>query len=234
MSGIEALTVAARVQVVNAVVTRHNLRSTVRLTGVPQNRVKALIMKLGAACARFQDETLEGLPGGNLEWSETLAFQAKVGNAPEEQEYRRTTGSVWTWTCLDSRSKLVPSWRIGPKNSSAEAELHRDIAQRYEKREPIGSIALSVGDSSIDFPGREHVRYICRKWFGTLQGGFARKVERHSAVVALCLMYYNFSLIHPDFGTTPAIASGKATHIWRADDIVALLDRTVPHSTTGM
>ena len=230
MSGIAALTTAARVQVVNAVVNRHSLRSTVRLTGVPQNRIKALIMRLGPVCTQYQDEALQGLRPGELQWSTTLAFRAKVGSTPEEQEYRRTTGSVWTWTCVDSQTKLVPSWRIGPKNSNTETELREDITHRYDRRQPIGSTRVPTAWSSAELRGREHVGHICPTWFVTLGTGFARKVERHAAALALYLMYYNFSLVHEELGTTPAMASGKASRIWRVGDIVNLLERTIPHS----
>lgn len=234
MSGIAALTTTARVQVVNAVVNRHSLRSTVRLTGVPQNRIKALIMRLGPVCTQYQDEALQGLRSGELQWNATLAFRAKVGSTPEEQEYRRTTGSVWTWTCVDSQTKLVPSWRIGPKNSNAEVELRADISHRYDQLKPIGSTRVPTGWSPPDLRGREHLGHISPAWFVTLSTGFARKVERHAAALALYLMYYNFSLVHEELGMTSAMASGKASRIWRVGDIVNLLDRTIAHSVSAM
>lgn len=224
MSNIAALPNATRIAVIKAIVRRHNLRSTVRLTGVPQNQIKALIMRLGTACTRYQDEVLQQLAAGEPQWCETLAFQNKVRSTPYDLEYRRTTGSAWVWTCLDQRTKLVPSWRIGSKNSSAESELHEDITQRYHQQRPKGLISVCAGWSPNELRLREHLRHICHAWFVALDGGFARKVERHATALALYLMYYNFSLIHQDLGITPAIAAGKASHIWRIADIVGLLD----------
>ena len=216
---------AARIQVVDAVINRHSLRSTVRLTGVPQNRIKALIMKLGPVCTQYQDETLQRLRIGELQWSETLAFHAKVGNTLEEQEYRRTTGSVWTWTCLDTRTKLVPSWRVGPKNWNTKAELQEDISLRYDELKAIDSTSVPIGWSRADLRGREHLGHVCRAWFVTLNAGFARKVERHAAALALYLMYYNFSRIHESIRRTPAMEAGVADYAWSIQEIVGLADR---------
>jgi hypothetical protein len=219
-SSLAALTTVTRTGVVRALIRRNSLRSTVRLTGVPKNRIKALIMNLGPVCTQYQDEVLQHLPAGELEWSQTLVFRAKSGITPEKREYLRAIGPVWTCACLDTRTKLVPSWRIGPNNSNTEAELHEEIAHRYGR--------LDAARSCLGgFRGREHLGHICPASFVRPNAGFARKVERHAAALALYLMYYNFLLIHQELGTTPAVASAKASRVWRVEDLVGLLDGTI-------
>ena len=55
------LSIQQRVQVINALVEGNSIRATCRMTGVAKNTVVKLLVDLGTACARYQDETLRGL-----------------------------------------------------------------------------------------------------------------------------------------------------------------------------
>ena len=61
------------------------------------------------------------------------------------------------------------------------------------------------------------------KRFARLSNGFSRKLENHSATVALYFMYYNFARIHQTLRTTPAQAAGVTEKLWDIEDIVGLL-----------
>jgi hypothetical protein len=160
-----------------------------------------------------------------VEWREAFAFRAKAGNTAVSLEYSRTTGSVWTLACLDRRTMLVPSWRIGPRSPATLERLRADTACRY--------VGLTAGCHSETEDEREVQFHVCPAWFAALEHGFARKVERHAAVVALYFLYYNFSLILPEIGTTPAIAAGKATHVWSAAEIAALVPESATRCSAG-
>lgn len=66
--------------------------------------------------------------------------------------------------------------------------------------------------------------------FTRLTNGFSKKVENHAHAVSLHFMYYNFARPHMTltkrFGTptTPAMASGKADHVWSVWEIAELLE----------
>jgi IS1 family transposase len=60
--------------------------------------------------------------------------------------------------------------------------------------------------------------------FTRLTNAFSKKIENHSASVALYMMYYNFGRKHKTLGTTPAVAAGIADHIWSVEEIVSLLE----------
>jgi IS1 family transposase len=65
--------------------------------------------------------------------------------------------------------------------------------------------------------------------FTRLTNGFSKKIENHAHAVSLHFMYYNFARPHQTltkrFGTptTPAMASGKADHVWSTWEIAELL-----------
>jgi hypothetical protein len=44
--------------------------------------------------------------------------------------------------------------------------------------------------------------------FTRLTNAFSKKIENHSAAVALYMMYYNFGRKHLTLGTTPAVKAG--------------------------
>jgi IS1 family transposase len=65
-----------------------------------------------------------------------------------------------------------------------------------------------------------------------LTNGFSKKIENHAHAMALYFMYYNFCRKHETLTkerngihTTPAMAAGVSNHVWKLDEVVALLDR---------
>jgi hypothetical protein len=68
--------------------------------------------------------------------------------------------------------------------------------------------------------------------FTRLTNAFSKKVENLAFAVALHFMHYNFCRPHQtlDKKSTSAMASGLTDHVWKVDEIVALLDQTPPPS----
>jgi hypothetical protein len=57
-----------------------------------------------------------------------------------------------------------------------------------------------------------------------LTDAFSKKLENHSAAVALYFMWYNFGRVHQTLKTTPAVAAGVADHAWTVEEMVSLMD----------
>lgn len=64
--------------------------------------------------------------------------------------------------------------------------------------------------------------------FIRLTNGFSKKIENLAHAVSLHYMHYNFARSHRSlkdrYPRTPAMAAGKADHIWTLEEIAALLD----------
>lgn len=64
--------------------------------------------------------------------------------------------------------------------------------------------------------------------FTRLTNGFSKKVENHTAAIALHFMYVNFARPHKalanPYARTPAMAAGLADHVWTCEEIAGLLD----------
>jgi IS1 family transposase len=60
--------------------------------------------------------------------------------------------------------------------------------------------------------------------FTRLTNAFPKKVENHTAALALHFMYYNFCCVHQTLRVTPAMEAGLASHVWSLAELVGLLD----------
>jgi hypothetical protein len=59
--------------------------------------------------------------------------------------------------------------------------------------------------------------------FTRLTNGFSKKIENHIAHTAIHFMHYNFCQVHSSIRVTPAMQAGLADHVWKVEEIVALL-----------
>ncbi|MBI2823920.1 MAG: hypothetical protein HYX69_04410 [Planctomycetia bacterium] len=59
-----------------------------------------------------------------------------------------------------------------------------------------------------------------------LSNGFSKKWENHEAMIALYIAHYNYCRPHGTLGTTPAVASGLASHRWTVRE---LLEKSATH-----
>lgn len=103
---------------------------------------------------------------------------------------------------------------------------------RYSPSECIGYLVRPM----LGEPNRKHIStsYIERqnltmrtqmRRFTRLTNGFRKKVENLSHAVALHFTYHNFCRVHQTLRTTPAVKAGVTDHVWKIDELVALLDR---------
>lgn len=66
---------------------------------------------------------------------------------------------------------------------------------------------------------RMHMRRFTR-----LTNAFSKKIENHTAAVALHTMFYNFVRVHQTLKMSPAMAAGVTDRLWDVSDIVQVLE----------
>lgn len=128
------LTTAKRVAVVAALCEGNSIRSTVRMTGVAKNTIVKLLVELAAAVTKYQDETLRNLPCKRLQCDEIWAFVGGKDKNLSDEKKEAGLGSVWTWTCIDADTKLIPSWLVGSRDTGTAYEFMSDVASRLRGR----------------------------------------------------------------------------------------------------
>ena len=129
------LSKAERAQIIRCLVEGNSIRSTVRLTEFALNTITKLLVDLGAACARYQDDHLRDLRSERIECDELWAFcHAKARNVPEERRGEFGWGDVWTWTAIDPDTKLIPTWLVGQRDAADCQAFLFDLAERLRYR----------------------------------------------------------------------------------------------------
>src|SRR4051812_2156917 len=134
MVTMNKLSTAKRVAVVSALVEGCSIRSTVRMTGVSKNTVAKLLVELGAACTKFQDETLRNLSCKRLQCDEIWSFVGGKDKNLSDEKKEAGLGSVWTWTAIDADTKLIASWLVGSRDAGSAYEFMQDVASRLRGR----------------------------------------------------------------------------------------------------
>src|SRR5689334_78555 len=106
------LSTEERARIVSALVEGTSIRATCRMTGASKATVMKLLVDLGTVCSVHMDRQLQNLSCQRVQVDEIWSFVgAKQKNVkPEKRE--EGWGDVWTWTALDSDSKLVVSFRV--------------------------------------------------------------------------------------------------------------------------
>lgn len=135
MVSMNRLSSEKRAAVVAALVEGNSIRATCRMTGVAKNTVTKLLVDLGTACSVEQDKLLRDLPCQRVECDEIWAFvHSKQRNVPQERQDDPTVGDVWTWVGIDADSKLVVSYRVGPRDLGEARAFMQDLASRLRNR----------------------------------------------------------------------------------------------------
>jgi IS1 family transposase len=109
-----------------------------------------------------------------------------------------------------------------------------DADRKYSPAKCLGSHARRIsGSPELSEVGTSHVERanltmrMGMRRFTRLTNAFSRKVENLAAAVSLHFMFYNFARPHMSLANpyprTPAMAAGVSDHVWKIEEIVALL-----------
>lgn len=124
-----------RAAIISALVEGNSKRATARMVGVSKDTVAKLQLEIGAACARYQSETLKRLPCRRVQVDEIWSFvYAKAKNVPARLSGMFGVGDVWTYTAIDADSKLCISWLVGLRDGGTATEFMQDVAGRLAHR----------------------------------------------------------------------------------------------------
>ncbi len=134
-ASMNKLSTKERVQIIAALVEGNSIRATCRMTGAAKGTVLKLLVELGKACAKYQDEKVRGLSCKQIQCDEIWSFcYAKEKNVPEEFKGKLGFGDVWTWTAIDADSKLIVSYLVGERTAAYARKFIDDLASRLAHR----------------------------------------------------------------------------------------------------
>ena len=112
-----------------------SMRSISRVAEVSINTVTKLLVDAGNACEAYHDAHVRDVTASRIQCDEIWSFAyATAKNVPTAKAAPEGAGDVWTWTALDSDSKLMVSWLVGGRDSGNAIDLMDDLAKRLANR----------------------------------------------------------------------------------------------------
>ncbi len=133
--GMKQLPTKTRAMILKMLCEGMSMRATARLADVSFNTVAKLLIDAGKVCADLHDERVQNVKASRVQcdeiWSFTAAKQKNVAamKAPVEG-----AGDTWTWTALDSDSKLIISWLVGGRDGEYAIAFMDDLRSRLANR----------------------------------------------------------------------------------------------------
>lgn len=130
-----------QVAVISALAEGTGIRQTERITGVNRETVMNLGARVGKGCIALLDQKMRGLSCRNLQFDEIWGFIGKKERhlRPDDNP---ELGDVWTFCAIDSDTKIVPSFKVGKRDSATANAFVADVASRMAGRVQISADAL--------------------------------------------------------------------------------------------
>ena len=133
--GMNKLPLKTRSMILNMLCEGQSMRATARLADVSFNTVAKILVDAGKVCADLHDELVQGVTSSRVQCDEVWSFTyAKQKNVKKAKAAPAEAGDTWTWTALDSDSKLIVSWLVGGRDSEYAIEFMDDLRSRLANR----------------------------------------------------------------------------------------------------
>jgi IS1 family transposase len=143
------LSIDKQIAVISALAEGAGIRQIERMTGVHRDTIMRLGVRTGKGCAKLLDSKMRNLSCRQLQFDEIWGFIGKkerhcsVDDSPE-------LGDVWTFCAIDADTKLVPSFRVGKRDSVTANDFVSDVAGRLRNRVQISSDALRAYVDAVE------------------------------------------------------------------------------------
>lgn len=138
-----------QVAVISALAEGSGIRQIERMTGVHRDTIMRLGVRVGQGCARVLDSKMRNLTCRHLQFDELWGFIGK-----KERHMRwdddPTLGDVWTFCVIDEDTKIVPSFKVGKRDSATANAFVADVAGRLKNRTQISADALRAYVEAVE------------------------------------------------------------------------------------
>lgn len=111
------------------------MRAISRVCDVSINTVTKLLIDAGTVCAAHHEKAVRNVTSKRVQCDEIWSFNyAKQKNVASAKAAPAWAGDVWTWTALDSDTKLIVSYLIGGRDGEYALAFMDDLRQRLANR----------------------------------------------------------------------------------------------------
>lgn len=144
------LNIDKQITVIAALAEGMAIRQIERMTDIHRDTIMRLGVRVGQGCARIMDEKMRGLECRDIQVDEIWGFIQKKKRNIKETDDPRQVGDVWTFCAIDADSKLVPSYKVGKRDSLTANAFMGDLAARLKNRVQLSSDALPAYIEAVE------------------------------------------------------------------------------------
>lgn len=145
------LPLAKRVQILSMLVEGASMRAVSRVADVSINTVTKLLESAGEACIALHDEKVRNVPSKRVQCDEIWSFNyCKRVNVEKAKAAPEGAGDVWTWTALDSDSKMIVSYYVGSREGESAREFMQDLSDRLANRIQLTTDGYAPYRNAVD------------------------------------------------------------------------------------
>ena len=140
------LSTEKRVQILGMLVEGVSMRAISRLTKASINTVTKLLTDASEAAEEYHAEHVQGIQGSrHIQCDELWSFvYAKEAHVRTAKAAPPEAGDAWTFTALDTESKLIVSYLVGPRDGESALAFMDDLRTRIEERPQISTDGLKA------------------------------------------------------------------------------------------
>lgn len=149
-----------RVQILNMLVEGVSMRAISRMVGCSINTVSKLLEDAGETCLDLHDQLVTHVKAKHVQCDEIWSFcYAKQKNVAAAKAAPAEAGDVWTWTALDSETKLMISYAVGGRTPQMAHAIMTDLARRVVDRIQLTTDGLAMYRQAVDVAFDSDVDY---------------------------------------------------------------------------
>ena len=129
------LDIKTRVLILKCLCEGMSIRATSRLADVSKNTVTKLLIDAGKACEDYHFNIVRNVKASVIQCDEIWSFTyAKQKNVKDAKAAPDDADDTWTWTAIDSESKLIMSYMVGGRDSENAMAFMDDVRSRLSNR----------------------------------------------------------------------------------------------------
>lgn len=183
--GMNKLPLKTRVQILSMLCEGSSMRSISRVCDVSINTVSKLLVDAGKFCADLHDREVRNVKASKVQCDEIWSFTAaKQKNVPSMKKAVEGAGDTWTWTALDSDSKLIISWLVGGRDGEYALAFMDDVKDRLANRVQLTTDGHKAYLNAVEEAFGADVDYaMLVKIYGEPEGRAVPQERRYSPAV---------------------------------------------------